>query len=269
MLGVCSAAKGEAVAAMMEPMGREQLLELLLARRPDRVVDTAAFHPVDTETVGELRRSLVELASAAAPVVPSTSLRERLLATRPRPRRPVRPVVLVVDMINDHLRPGGPLEVPRARDIVPALRARLDELRGKSVPVVYVCDTHEASDPDLLDWPSHALVGTDGPEVWPELAPAPGDYVVPKPTYSAFAGSKLGALLEELHADEIILTGCATEIGLNATAIDALQRGYVVTIPPEAQAGMTQLGEMVTLLTLATMPPRDPIYLRAPAPAGG
>ncbi|MFT3768059.1 MAG: cysteine hydrolase [Minicystis sp.] len=152
--------------------------------------------------------------------------------------------------------------MPRARDIVPALRARLGEARAAGIPIVYACDSHEASDPDFGVWPIHALAGSEGAEVWPDLAPQPGDRVVTKPTYSAFVRSNLGSVLEEMGADEIILTGCATELGLKATAVDALQRGYVVKVPPDCQAGVTAIAEQVTLLTLSTMPPYDPIYLR-------
>src|SRR5262245_32166384 len=107
-------------------VGREQLLAMLLARTPDRVVDVMALpSPEDAADLEELRGSLVELAFSAQPVAPSARLRERLLATRPRPRRPQRPVVVVLDMINDHLTPGRALEVPRAREIVPALKRRL------------------------------------------------------------------------------------------------------------------------------------------------
>jgi nicotinamidase-related amidase len=171
-------------------------------------------------------------------------------------------VLVVLDMINDHLAPGGPLEVPRARAIVPALKSRLDDARRRRVPVVYVCDTHEEGDPDLAVWPVHALAGSPGADVWPELAPQPGDRIVRKPTYSAFTRSNLDDVLTELGADEIILTGCATELGLKATAVAALERGYVVTVPPDSHAGVSELGEHVTLMTLATMPPYDPIYMR-------
>jgi hypothetical protein len=36
----------------------------------------------------------------------------------------------------------------------------------------------------------------------------------------------------------------------------------VVKIPPDCQAGVTALAEQLTLLTLSTMPPYDPLYLR-------
>jgi nicotinamidase-related amidase len=248
---------------MIEPVGREQLLAMLLARTPDHVVDAVATPaPGDAADLSAVRGDLTDLALEAAPVAPPARLRTRLLAARPRVRRPERPVVLVLDMINDHLTAGLPLEVPRARAIVPALRAHLEAARARGVPVVYACDSHRADDPDFGFWPLHALEGTAGAEVWPEIAPAPGDRLVKKPTYSAFQRSDLGAVLEALGADEIILTGCATELGLQATAVDALQRGYVVKIPPDCQAGVTALAEQLTLLTLSTMPPYDPLYLR-------
>lgn len=244
-------------------IGREHLSAMLLARTPDHVLDSlVAPSAEDRADLAALRASLADLARLAAPVAPPTRLRDRLLASRPRPRRPTHPVLIVLDMINDHLTPGRPLEVPRAREIVPALRARLEGARARGVPVIYACDSHDPADPDYGFWPEHALEGSEGAAVWPEIAPLPGDRVVKKPTYSAFSRSTLGPLLEELRADEIILTGCATELGLSATAVDALQRGYVVTVPPDCQAGVTEIAEQVTLLTLATMPPYDPFYLR-------
>lgn len=248
---------------MIERLGGERLLEMLLVGTPDRVVDAlVAASPQDAEVAADLRGSLALLASAAPPIEPPASLRARILGQGARPRRPKRPAIVVVDMLNDHLAPGGPLEVPRARDIVPALKRRIEEARSRFVPVIYVCDAHAPGDPDFRDWPLHAVVGTPGAEVWPELAPIAADTVVSKRTYSGFAGTELGPLLARLGTDEVILTGCATEIQLFATAVEALQRGFVVTIPPDCQAGATAIAEQVTLVTLSTMPPFEPLYLR-------
>ncbi|UQA59599.1 isochorismatase family protein [Polyangium aurulentum] len=238
-------------------------MELLLAGTPDRALDAlVAASPEDRADLRALRDELFLVAHAAPAVSPPPRLRARLLASRPRPRRPKRPVFVVLDMINDYLTPGGPLEVPRARDVVPALKRRIGEAREKGVPIIYVCDTHAPGDPELDVWPSHAIEGTRGPEVWPEIAPEKGDHVIPKRTYSAFTGSTFGALLDDLGADEIILTGCATEIGIFATAKDALERGFVVTVPPDCQAGMSALAEQVTLTTMSALAPFEPRYLR-------
>ena len=248
----------------MDRFGKEQLLEMTLAGTPARIIDTvASISPDDAKDLVDIRSGLADLALAESSVVaPSAALRERLLATRPRRRRPQRPVMVVLDMIQDHLTPGKPLEVPRARLIVPSLQRRLDEARANHIPVVYVCDTHRPDDPDFRDWPVHAVEGTPGADPWPELAPLRGDHLVRKRTYSAFTQSDFGPLLEDLGADELVLTGCLTEMGMSATAHDALQRGYVVTIPPELQAGASAVAEHVTLLSLSLMPPFEPRYLR-------
>src|SRR5215216_6680962 len=104
---------------MIEPLGAERLLEMLLAGAPDRVVDAmAGAFPEDAKELQSQRETLARLAVSCTPVTPDPALRERLLAARPRPRRPKRPVIVVCDMLEDHLTPGRPLEVPRARDIV-------------------------------------------------------------------------------------------------------------------------------------------------------
>jgi len=46
------------------------------------------------------------------------------------------------------------------------------------------------------------------------------------------------------------------------TATDALQRGFVVTIPPDCQAGVSPMAEGLAMLTLSTMPPYAPRYLQ-------
>jgi nicotinamidase-related amidase len=248
---------------MSNRIDKETLLAMLLQRTPDRVLDAMlAVSPEDRAALTELRSSLAVAALAAPPVTPSKSLRDRLLASKPRPRRPERPVVVVLDMIQDHLTPGRPLEVPRAREIVPALKDHLVEWRKQDMPIIYACDAHAPGDPDFMEWPEHALEGSGGGDVWPEIAPHNGDHVLHKRTYSAFMGSNLQSLLDELAADKIILTGCLTEIGMQVTAADALQRGYVVDLPGDCQAGSSAPMEMATLLTLSTMPPYDPLYLR-------
>jgi nicotinamidase-related amidase len=239
---------------------------MVLARAPERGLSAlAALSPDDAADLAQIRATLPALAHAAPAVMPPPALRARLLASQPRPRRPHKPVLVVLDMIQDHLTPGLSMEVPRARGIVSALQRRIAAERARATPIIYVCDTHEEGDPDYGEWPMHAKKGTPGAQVIPELAPQHGDHLIEKPTYSAFTHSKLAPLLDALHADEIILTGCATELGIQVTAADALQRGFVVTIPRDCQAGVSELGESLTLLTLSIMPPYDPRYLRKSA----
>jgi nicotinamidase-related amidase len=237
------------------------LLAFVLAGRPERLTlaAVAQMPPEQRAGVGAVTEAVAVLAAAAEPVEPSEGLRARILGTtRARMARPTRRALLVCDMLVDHLTPGRPLEVPRARDIVPAVAKRIDEARAEGIPVVYILDQHEPDDLELLEWGVHAVVGTEGAEVWPPLAPKPGDPTVTKPTYSSFFESRLGQVLDELAVDTLVMTGCATEVQLLTTAIDALQRGFDVEMPPETQAGYSDLGERFAMGVLAAIIPYAP-----------
>jgi nicotinamidase/pyrazinamidase len=235
------------------------LVELLLQGRPDHVISGLLGDqaPDVKQAAAMAQDTLAALALVEEPIEPPASLRDRIVATVRQAQKSAsqRKAVLVIDMLNDHLTPGGSLEVPRAREIVPALHARLDAARLAGVPVVYVCDEHDPDDPDLDQWTTHNLKGSQGAEVWPAIAPKPGDHVVHKSTYSAFTGSKLAPLLDELRVETLVVTGCLTEIGLLATATDALQRGFAVEVPPDSQAGATEGAEAAALGILTVMPP--------------
>jgi nicotinamidase/pyrazinamidase len=253
----------ESNAAVTEDPRHAALLDLLLQGRPDRVTAflLAAEAPETRVEAAKIADAVAALAVAlpAAPVdeAASAALKARIMASLSGARR-ARSAVLVIDMLNDHLTPGSSVEVPRARDIVPAVANRLEAARASGLPVVYVVDQHDPDDPDLDLWTTHNVAGSKGGEVWPALAPKTGDTVVTKPTYSAFAASELDAVLDRLAVDTLVLTGCLTEVGLLATAMDALQRGYAVEIPPDAQAGSSPAAELVTLATLSILPPFAP-----------
>jgi nicotinamidase-related amidase len=235
------------------------LVEFLLQGRPEHVISglLAAESPETKQAAAMVHDTLAAFALAESPIEPPPALRDRILASVKQAQTSARQrtAVVVIDMLNDHLAVGGSLEVPRAREIVPALNARLDAARAQGMPVVYVCDEHDPDDPDLDQWTTHNLKGSTGAEVWPALAPKPGDHVVHKSTYSAFTGSELAPLLDKLRVETLVVTGCLTEIGVLATATDALQRGFAVEVPPDSQAGATEGAEAAALGILKVMPP--------------
>lgn len=248
----------------------EQIAELVaavLAGRPERLVDALLASETPEARAGfrMVKETLAALGLTLPPAAPSNDLRGRILASVQARHaanvRNVRKAFVVLDMIKEHLTPGNPLEVPRARAIVPALRARLEAARSAGLPIVYLVDEHDPSDndTDVVDgWGAHALRGSEGTEVWPEIAPMAGDRIVKKATYSAFTGSELGQVLDALKVDTIVLTGCLTEIGILATATEALQRGFAVEVPEDAQAGANEASERVVLGLLGVMPPYGP-----------
>jgi nicotinamidase/pyrazinamidase len=238
-----------------------ELMAVVVSGRPDPLVDVGlgGAEPAVHEAFREVREALAAVALAEPPAEPPRDLRSRILQSLAASRQPpTKRALLVVDMQNDHLAPGRPLEVPRAREIVPALAKRLEVARRENMPIVYVVDEHEADDTDLDIWGAHNIKGTEGSRVWPPLAPQSGDEVVGKPTYSAFTRSNLAEVLGKLKVDTLVLTGCLTELGLLATATDALQRGFAVEVPPETQAGATAQTEQVALGIIGLLAPYGP-----------
>jgi nicotinamidase-related amidase len=134
--------------------------------------------------------------------------------------------LLVIDMLNDFLLPGAPLEVPAGREVIPNIAREIAAARAQGAAVVYVCDRHAPNDPEFAQWPAHCVAGTPGTDVVKELAPQPGDVAVPKTTYSGFYGTDLEARLKELGVQSLTVTGILTDICVYWTAGEAALRGW-------------------------------------------
>lgn len=146
--------------------------------------------------------------------------------------------LLVIDMLNDFVKPGAPLEVAHNREILPALQQRLQNARRDGTPVFFVSDAHAPDDLEFsrMGWSPHAIKGTAGAQVIAELAPKPGEEQVEKTTYSGFNGTMLEQKLRKLGIEELVLTGCVSNICILYTAADAVMKGYSVIVPTDCVA---------------------------------
>jgi len=143
----------------------------------------------------------------------------------------VKTAVIVVDMLNDFIRSDGVLYCgPQSEVIIEPIAQRVREARANGDPVIYLCDTHRPDDPEFQMFAPHAIAGTPGAHIIPELAPQPEDRVIPKRRFSAFIGTELLLALHELHADALELTGVCTNICIQYTACNARDLGYPVTV---------------------------------------
>jgi nicotinamidase/pyrazinamidase len=148
--------------------------------------------------------------------------------------------LLVIDMLEDFVRAGAPMEVPETRKILPAVRRRIARARKTGERVIFVCDSHLRHDPEFarMGWPPHAVAGTPGAAVVAAISPEPGDVVVDKKTYSGFHRTSLQSVLRRYGVREISLSGCVTNICILYTAADAAMRGYDVTVDETLVAGL-------------------------------
>ncbi len=147
--------------------------------------------------------------------------------------------ILVVDMLNDFVT--GALKCDRGLAIVPKTAELLQGARKAGVPVIFCNDAHlKGVDHELELWGDHAIAGTKGAEVIPELKLCEKDYVVPKRRYSGFFHTDLDLLLRELGVDTVILTGLHAHMCVRHTAADAYCLGYRVAVATDATDSFTE-----------------------------
>ena len=149
--------------------------------------------------------------------------------------------VVVVDMIEDFVREGGALYCgPSMARILPVIQREIARARDAAEPVVYLTDNHLRDDAEFQVFPPHAIAGTKGAEIVPELAPRDDDIVIPKRRYSGFFGTDLDITLRERGVDTLRLVGDCTNICVLYTAADARNLGYSVEV---LEDGVTSFDE--------------------------
>jgi len=140
--------------------------------------------------------------------------------------------LLLIDFIN-------PLDFPGASRLAPwaikaARHTRLLKQRAQAlgIPCIYVNDNFKNWHEEFSDLVARCL-GAGGPArtLAELLAPEPRDFVLLKPRHSAFYGTPLAFLLEELEVSRLILTGLAGDICVFFTAQDAYVRKFSLWIP--------------------------------------
>jgi len=83
---------------------------------------------------------------------------------------------------------------------------------------------------------SSCLEGTASAETIPGLAPRPGEIVVRRRGYDAFAGTRLDRALRARSVTSLVVTGTMTDSCVRATVTAALHREYRVTVVKDGAA---------------------------------
>lgn len=148
------------------------------------------------------------------------------------------PAILVVDMLNDFVT--GALTCDNALKIIAPTAELLEEARKKGVPVIFCNDAHiKGVDRECKLWGDHAIVGTPGAEVIPELKVCQSDYIIPKRRYSGFFQTSLDMLLRELGVKTVVMTGLHAHMCVRHTSADAYCLGYDVVAAKECMTSFT------------------------------
>jgi ureidoacrylate peracid hydrolase len=165
---------------------------------------------------------------------------------------PEETALIVVDMQHAYCSPGGYIDligfdVSAAPPIIEEAARTIAACRAAGIPVIYLQngfspDVREAPGPAAPVWhKSNALKfmraneayagklithGTWDHEILPEVAPQPGDVVVPKSRYSGFAGTALEQILHARRVRTLLVVGVATNVCVESTIRDAYHREF-------------------------------------------
>lgn len=160
-----------------------------------------------------------------------------------------RTALLVIDMQRDFLLPQGyaahaGLDIGPLRQAIDPVGRLLTIARAAHLTIVHTREGHLS---DLSDCPPYKLersrkagaqIGSPGPlgrllvrgeyghDFIDELRPLPGEIVIDKPGYSAFAHTALAALLTTRGIESLLICGITTEVCVSSTLRAAIDRGY-------------------------------------------
>lgn len=150
-----------------------------------------------------------------------------------------RPAVIVVDVCEAYLDPTSPLYAA-VEDVVEAVGRVVDAARLAAIPVIFTRVVYQPGGADggifYRKVPSLKIfeAGSPAGEFPDRVRPRDGDVVVVKQYASAFFGTSLAATLTAKAVDTTIITGLTTSGCVRATALDAMQSGFIPIVVRDA-----------------------------------
>jgi len=125
--------------------------------------------------------------------------------------------LIVVDMLNDFLKPDGKLYCgPTAEAIIPGIVALVKKSVENDDVIIFLADAHDTDDLEFERFPEHCVAGSDGAELIDELKQAVKGYenfeIIEKKRYSGFFETDLEDALFFEDPDLIEVVGICTSI---------------------------------------------------------
>ena len=189
------------------------------------------------------------------PFVPGKTIEVPEISYKKRVVLPSRDTALIiVDMQNDFVRPGGSLVVPSAGETVPGIRNLLESARRNGVRVAYTQDTMLKDDPEATIWPEHCKKDTWGWRIIEELKPRPDDLVCLKNRYDGFYGTWLDHFLSHMwRISHVVIVGTVSNICVLHTAASAGLRWFHIVVPADGISALTEFDQALTLRQVSSL----------------
>lgn len=125
-------------------------------------------------------------------------------------------------------------------EIIEKSRELIDVFRANNLPVVLVNVDGRAPGRTEQGPRSRTSFAEGWTEFLPELGRQPGDIVVTKRSWGAFATTDLERELRARDVTQVVVAGVATSGGVESTARQAYEQGFNVTIALDAMTDMRE-----------------------------
>lgn len=150
--------------------------------------------------------------------------------------------VIIIDMQNDFIAEGAPIECPGGRECIPSIQKVREWAYRSNIPVFFTKESHRRQKVDfgleiIRNEPEHCLEGTRGIEIVDALTPNDKDFVIVKRRYSGYYLTDLEILMRAFKRNVLIIMGAATNVCVYATALDSIQRDIQPVVVKDAVAG--------------------------------
>jgi len=166
---------------------------------------------------------------------------------------PSRAAILVVDMLNEFLDPGGEMVLLEGRRVIEPINRLLAASRSMGMRVVWLCDEHPIpEDREFEKRVPHCIGGTWNAAIVDAMDVAPHELRIAKRRYSGFFGTDLDLRLREWGVEQVVVTGVVTNICVRSTVHDAYFLGYDVFVPEDCVSATSDREQASTLYDIDT-----------------
>jgi nicotinamidase-related amidase len=125
-------------------------------------------------------------------------------------------------------------------EVVDRTRLLIDVFRAERLSVVLVNVAGRAPGRTEQGARSSLTLAEGWTDLLPQLGQQPGDILVTKRSWGAFAATDLERQLKARGVTQVVVTGVATSVGVEATARQAYEQGFNVTLALDAMTDMRE-----------------------------
>ena len=171
------------------------------------------------------------------------------------------PVLMVIDVVEAFVGPDAPIGEAqqtsrkacgeRAWWAIPHIVRLIEAFRSRGLPIVHTRgDTLQRHIGPATRRPDAERDVHLSNEFVADVAPSPGEMILPKVKASAFFSTPLQSYLTKNDLRTIVLTGCTTSGCIRATSVDGTSHGFNVLVAEDAVFDRSAISHDVSLIDI-------------------